>query len=119
MRPFFTAIKPRKACSTNDEFLSAENWRLDLDSASFPGTPPGRGSEFSNDTHPHLQLDITMTSVPAVQPGDHVFWHCGEPIVIHLSALSRTYFLQMPFTLWSRNTEAKEIPLSCTLAPRP
>jgi hypothetical protein len=26
--------------------------------------------------HPHLKLDKTMTSVPAVSPGDMVFWHC-------------------------------------------
>lgn len=27
-------------------------------------------------THPHLQLEKTMVSVPAVRPGDMVFWHC-------------------------------------------
>lgn len=26
-------------------------------------------------THPHLELDRTMTSVPKVFPGDMVFWH--------------------------------------------
>lgn len=26
--------------------------------------------------HPHLRLDETMTSVPKVNPGDMVFWHC-------------------------------------------
>ena len=28
----------------------------------------------------HLLLDATMTSVPAVNPGDAVFWHCD---VVH------------------------------------
>ena len=31
-------------------------------------------------THPHLQLEETMTSVPKVNPGDMVFWHCD---VVH------------------------------------
>lgn len=26
--------------------------------------------------HPHLRLEQTMTSVPKVNPGDMVFWHC-------------------------------------------
>ena len=28
-------------------------------------------------THPHLQLQDTMISVPAVEPGDYVWWHCN------------------------------------------
>ena len=32
------------------------------------------------DTHPHLRLEENMTSVPAVKPGDMVFWHCD---VVH------------------------------------
>ncbi len=27
-------------------------------------------------THPHLQLEKSMVSVPTVRPGDMVFWHC-------------------------------------------
>jgi hypothetical protein len=76
MRPFFAAIKPRESFDNNADFLDASNWRLDLESTSFPGTPPGRGSEFSDATHPHLELGTTMTSVPKVEPGDYVFWHC-------------------------------------------
>jgi hypothetical protein len=30
--------------------------------------------------HPHLRLDKTMTSVPKVNPGDMVFWHCVSKI---------------------------------------
>lgn len=77
MRPFFTAIKSRDACKSTAEFLDEDNWRLDLDSSSFPGSPPGRGQEFSDATHPHLELGRTMTSIPKVEPGDYVFWHCG------------------------------------------
>jgi len=29
-----------------------------------------------NETHPHMKLEDTMVSVPRVEPGDMVFWHC-------------------------------------------
>ena len=32
------------------------------------------------ESHPHLRLDDCMVSVPKVNPGDTVFWHCD---VIH------------------------------------
>lgn len=58
MRPFFDA-----------------NDNLTFDS-SLPGTFPGKSQEFTNETHPGLQLDDLMVPVPTVQPGDMVFWHC-------------------------------------------
>lgn len=78
MRPFFAPIKSRHDAASKTEYLDVDNWRLDLDSSSFPGSPPGRGQEFSEETHPHLELDITMTSISKVEPGDFVFWHCGN-----------------------------------------
>lgn len=58
--------------------------KTDLTSPDFPGLVP-RGSGFGGPmptplTHPHLFLEKTMTSVPKVNPGDAVFWHCD---VIH------------------------------------
>ncbi|RXW18802.1 hypothetical protein EST38_g7055 [Candolleomyces aberdarensis] len=76
MRPFFSAIKPEAECASKEEYLDADNWRLDLESTEFPGSPPGRGQEFSDATHPHLEVNKTMTSIPRVEPGDYVFWHC-------------------------------------------
>ncbi|KAG1731838.1 DUF1479-domain-containing protein [Suillus paluster] len=55
-------------------------WELDLDSNSFPGSVLGKTQEFNEETHPHLRLGETMTSIPEVQPGDQVYWHCD---VVH------------------------------------
>lgn len=51
-------------------------WELDLESSSFPGSVPGKGQELNEETHPHLRLGETMTSIPEIQPGDQVYWHC-------------------------------------------
>ncbi|KAF9007052.1 hypothetical protein BDQ17DRAFT_1351327 [Cyathus striatus] len=58
LRPFF---KPRNSLSSSLKF---EDWEVDTESFAFPGN------------HPHLQLDKTMTSIPRVEPGDQVYWHC-------------------------------------------
>ncbi|KAL0580983.1 hypothetical protein V5O48_001075 [Marasmius crinis-equi] len=63
LRPFF---KP----TSNGE------WELDLDDTTFPGSGLGQGQEFTTETHPHLKLDKTMVSMPLVEPGDQVYWHC-------------------------------------------
>lgn len=60
-------------------YMSADNWELDLTSSRFPGAPPGRGQELNDTTHPHLQLERTMVSMPHVNPGDQVWWH-GDAI---------------------------------------
>ena len=36
----------------------------------------GYASLLSPESHPHLRLDECMVSVPKVNPGDTVFWHC-------------------------------------------
>ncbi|KAJ7022103.1 hypothetical protein C8F04DRAFT_1272973 [Mycena alexandri] len=71
LRPFF---KPRDPSSTS---LKWEDWNeLDLDGPAFAGTGLGVGQEFSDATHPHLRLAQTMVSMPHVEPGDQVYWHC-------------------------------------------
>ena len=59
----------------------------DTSDADFPGIYAQGGSDDvflgpapNPMSHPHLQLEKTMVSVPAVQPGDMVFWHCD---VVH------------------------------------
>ncbi|KAH7076339.1 hypothetical protein BKA63DRAFT_440688 [Paraphoma chrysanthemicola] len=47
----------------------------DLD-AAFPGSVPGAAQEYNPVTHPDLDLTHTMCSVPHVEPGDYVAWHC-------------------------------------------
>ena len=43
---------------------------------TFPGAVPGTCQEYNPVTHPHLDLESTMVSVPKVAPGDYVAWHC-------------------------------------------
>lgn len=43
---------------------------------TFPGAVPGTCQEYNPVTHPHLDLESTMVSVPKVEPGDFVAWHC-------------------------------------------
>ncbi|OAX35739.1 DUF1479-domain-containing protein [Rhizopogon vinicolor AM-OR11-026] len=55
-------------------------WELDLESNLFPGSVPGKTQELNEETHPHLRLGETMTSIPKIHPGDQVYWHCD---VVH------------------------------------
>ena len=56
----------------------------DISTPHFPGIYEGgggyNGPRPNPYTHPHLRLEDTMTSVPKVNPGDMVFWHCD---VVH------------------------------------
>ncbi|KAJ1311612.1 hypothetical protein OPQ81_010088 [Rhizoctonia solani] len=80
LRPFF---KPVDGNATNIDPL---NWKIDVArSANFEGVrreldPDGNETFKSifldNESHPHLNLDHSMTSAPRVKPGDMVFWHC-------------------------------------------
>ncbi|KAH7915082.1 DUF1479-domain-containing protein [Hygrophoropsis aurantiaca] len=79
LRPFFRPIVSLSALR-GSQSLAAEDWELDLDSSSFPGSVPGKTQELNQSTHPHLRLDKTMVSVPTIQPGDQVYWHCD---VVH------------------------------------
>ncbi|KAA8647030.1 hypothetical protein EYZ11_005277 [Aspergillus tanneri] len=45
---------------------------------TFPGSVPGACQEYNPVTHPHLDLETTMVSVPEVEPGDYVAWHCDS-----------------------------------------
>ncbi|KAF9446150.1 DUF1479-domain-containing protein [Macrolepiota fuliginosa MF-IS2] len=74
LRPFFRPKNPRS------NSLGFGDWELDLDSSRFPGSTIGKTQELNEKTHPHLQLDKTMVSIPKVEPGDQVYWHCD---VIH------------------------------------
>ncbi|OBZ69678.1 Uncharacterized protein YbiU [Grifola frondosa] len=60
--------------------LGGTGWELDLESTEFPGSVPGKAQELRGHTHPHLQLDRSMVSIPRVEPGDQVYWHCD---VVH------------------------------------
>ncbi|GBE88545.1 DUF1479-domain-containing protein [Sparassis latifolia] len=78
LRPFF---RPKEGA---EDVIDSKNWEYDITSSDFPGvysTGSGfRGPWPNTKTHPHLRLDETMVSVPKVNPGDMVFWHCD---VVH------------------------------------
>jgi hypothetical protein len=81
LRPFFEARKSLSACSKGEqEYLAADNWTFSLDNPHFHGCSLGRNIELSAETHPHLRLDETMTSIPRVDAGDCALWHCD---VVH------------------------------------
>ncbi|KAI9375756.1 hypothetical protein BJX61DRAFT_531345 [Aspergillus egyptiacus] len=58
-------------------FFDAETLQPAID-ATFPGSVPGACQEYNPVTHPHLELETTMVSVPEVEPGDFVAWHCDS-----------------------------------------
>ncbi|EGE81559.1 DUF1479 domain-containing protein [Blastomyces dermatitidis ATCC 18188] len=64
----YTILRPFFNVQTSDPLLDA----------SFPGSVPGACQEYSDHTHPHLELSTTMVSVPPVEPGDYVAWHCDS-----------------------------------------
>jgi hypothetical protein len=88
--------------SNSKEIYDANNWKfgkslyvmltglilkrciLDVSTPDFPGIQPSDGGFasllLSPELHPHLRLDECMISVPKVNPGDTVFWHCD---VVH------------------------------------
>ncbi|KAL9112827.1 MAG: hypothetical protein Q9227_002904 [Pyrenula ochraceoflavens] len=57
-------------------FFNAMTGKLSLNGPEFPGAAMGACQELSAATHPHLELPETMVSVPKVEPGDFVAWHC-------------------------------------------
>ncbi|KAJ6024937.1 Protein of unknown function DUF1479 [Penicillium herquei] len=58
-------------------FFDLQSQQPNLD-ATFPGSVPGACQEYNPVTHPHLELETTMVSVPRVEPGDFVAWHCDS-----------------------------------------
>jgi Protein of unknown function (DUF1479) len=68
LRPFF---KPRTPSSGLDD------WVVDLESPTFPGSQMGKTQALCEVTHPHLQLSRIMVSIPLVEPGDQIY--CGSP----------------------------------------
>ncbi|KAL5338999.1 hypothetical protein BJX70DRAFT_398196 [Aspergillus crustosus] len=70
-------VKHSTAYTILRPFFDPETTKPSLD-ATFPGSVPGACQEYNPVTHPHLELDTTMVSVPEVEPGDFVAWHCDS-----------------------------------------
>ncbi|KAI0151632.1 DUF1479-domain-containing protein [Xylariaceae sp. FL1272] len=78
LRPFFT---PRYKNPASNNFLHPTNWNLNVSQTSvLHGAVPGYTQELSTALHPHLDLNRTLVSIPALSPGDYVIWH---PDMIH------------------------------------
>ena len=83
LRPFFIPVKSASECQDREEFLASENWKFDNSYTQFPGInldSGGPGQWLNSKTHPHMEVDTVMVSVPKVNPGDMVFWHCGTSV---------------------------------------
>lgn len=76
LRPFFTHLSPPTSFKSQSEYLDPSNWTFDPTSRKFPGCSLGHNIELDPATHPHLELEKTMVSIPEVNPGDMVLWHC-------------------------------------------
>ncbi|KAH8110499.1 DUF1479-domain-containing protein [Phellopilus nigrolimitatus] len=80
LRPFFHLKKKL----VSDDPLDQQNWEFDISTPDFPGIFERDGGFFgprlTPQSHPHLRLSESMTSVPLVRPGDMIFWHCD---VVH------------------------------------
>ncbi|KAI0785728.1 hypothetical protein C8Q75DRAFT_774317 [Abortiporus biennis] len=78
LRPFFR-LKPQYqelSKIPGKVPLAADKWEVDLDSSSFPGNQLAKTQSLTETTHPHLRLDKSLVSIPKVEPGDQVYWHC-------------------------------------------
>ncbi|EXJ72074.1 uncharacterized protein A1O5_04577 [Cladophialophora psammophila CBS 110553] len=56
-------------------FINLQTGKLNLD-ATFPNSVPAACQEYDPLSHPGLKLETTMVSMPKVEPGDYVAWHC-------------------------------------------
>lgn len=57
-------------------FFDTTTNELNIDSVEFPGSVQAACQEYNPETHPGLELEETMISIPKVEPGDYVVWHC-------------------------------------------
>jgi Protein of unknown function (DUF1479) len=93
LRPFF-----QLKVSSPPGSLRCEDWEVNLESTHFPGSAMGKAQELNEETHPHLRLEKTMISVPKVEPGDQVYWHCDtvHAVESHHGGASDSSVLYIP-----------------------
>ncbi|EFX04933.1 duf1479 domain containing protein [Grosmannia clavigera kw1407] len=72
LRPFF------RPPADPSQIMDASKWTIvdptDQD-GWFPGTNKNNSQMLSRSSHPHLRLEDCLVHVPALQPGDTVWWH--------------------------------------------
>ncbi|PVH72108.1 duf1479 domain-containing protein [Cadophora sp. DSE1049] len=67
LRPFFKM--------PDGDWTKPEEWEIDEETEWFPGTFRWDSQLLSPASHPHLCLEKTLMSVPAMEPGDTIWWH--------------------------------------------
>lgn len=68
--PFFSPPTSEK------DIMDASKWTLNTDNPWFPGTWKEDSQNASPSSHPHLRLRECMVNIPAMKPGDTIWWHC-------------------------------------------
>ncbi len=69
LRPFFAPP------TSQEDIMDASKWTFDATTPFFPGTFRDDSQYLSPSSHPHLRLKECMVSIPAMQPGDTIWWH--------------------------------------------
>ncbi|OLN96292.1 Uncharacterized protein YbiU 1 [Colletotrichum chlorophyti] len=60
-------------------YLDASNWALDPEpNTIIHGAVPGHAQRITERWHPHLHLRRSLVSLPSLQAGDYVIWHCDQ-----------------------------------------
>ncbi|TDZ15216.1 Uncharacterized protein Cob_v011730 [Colletotrichum orbiculare MAFF 240422] len=60
-------------------YLDASNWALDPEpNTIIHGAVPGHAQRITERWHPHLHLRRSLVSLPSMQAGDYVIWHCDQ-----------------------------------------
>ncbi|KAK1986949.1 hypothetical protein LZ30DRAFT_746107 [Colletotrichum cereale] len=85
LRPFFS---PRRGPPEQPDggkadqwaaYLDASNWALDREpNTIIHGAVPGHAQRLTERWHPHLHLRRSLVSLPSLQAGDYVIWHCDQ-----------------------------------------
>ncbi|KAK1994875.1 hypothetical protein LX36DRAFT_583553 [Colletotrichum falcatum] len=85
LRPFFS---PRRGPPEQPDggkadqwaaYLDASNWVLDPEPDTvIHGAVPGHAQRLTERWHPHLHLRRSLVSLPNLQAGDYVIWHCDQ-----------------------------------------
>jgi hypothetical protein len=85
--------------------------------ADFPGSVPGAAQEYNPGTHPDLDLEDTMCSIPRVEPGDYVACKqsdLGFERFAHRTCANFQQGTAIRFTLLTKNIAEQGIHRSCT-----
>ncbi|WYZ38031.1 hypothetical protein EsH8_II_001537 [Colletotrichum jinshuiense] len=85
LRPFFSSKRgpPEQPDGGKADqwaaYLDASNWTLDPEpNTIIHGAVPGHAQRLTERWHPHLHLRRSLVSLPSLQAGDYVIWHCDQ-----------------------------------------